>query len=591
MTLPNLLDVIRQDIRYGARVLVREPLLTGVIVLTLALGIGANAAMFGVIDRLLLRGPEHVRDPERVVRVYISQKDEVMGERTGSAFGYVSYALLRDGARAFERVAAFTARDRTIGRGQEARQVRIGQATWDLFPLLGVQPFLGRFFDETEDHPPAGENVMVLSYDYWLAHYQGAGDVLGKEMQIGSAQSGTVYTIIGIAPPGFTGPALQRVDLWTPMSTGPQSEKWATTWSSLWLEIYGRLKPGITPEQAAADLTATYRAGYTGKNLAQKEATLTVAPLRFNREKKETLEITVTRWVVGVSVIVLLVACANVANLLLARATRRRREVAVRLALGISRARLVGLLLTEGLLLALLGGAGALAVAQWGGQFIRVLLLPNVEWTSAPLSGRVLFFSALATVLTGLLVGILPATQAARHDLSTSLKTGVREGGGTRSPVRAVLTIAQAALSVLLLVGSGLFVRSFWNVRHLPLGLEPERVLSVSISGGSVAVQPLPNESFAARVERQDRIYFDAAERIRRLPGVQAVALAVGTPFSSLFGVDLKVPGRDSIPELPGGGPYMSAVTADYFKTVGTRILRGRSFTNADRGGREPVAS
>ena len=591
MTLPNLLDTIRQDIRYGARVLVREPLITGVIVLTLALGIGANAAMFGVIDRLLLRGPEYVRDPERVMRVYISQKDQVMGERTHSGFGYVTYALLRDRARVFERVAAFAARDLTIGRGADARQVRVGKTTWDLFPLLGVQPFLGRFFDETEDHPPSGEQAVVLSYDYWLAHFEGARDVLGKQIQIGSAPSGNLYTIIGVAPSGFTGAELRRVDLWTPMSTGNQTENWATTWNSLWLEVYGRLEPGITPEQASADITAAYRAGYTGSHAeTHKEATLSVAPLRFNREKKETLEITVTRWVVGVSVIVLLVACANVANLLLARATRRRREVAVRLALGISRARLVGLLLTESLLLALLGGVAALAVAQWGGQFIRVLLLPDVEWSSAPLSGRVLFCSALATVLTGLLVGVFPAAQAARHDLSTSLKAGVREGGVTRSPVRAVLTIAQAALSVLLLVGSGLFVRSFWNARHLPLGLEPDRVLSVSISGGSVVVQPLPNESFAARVERQDRIYFDVAERIRRLPGVEAAALSVGTPFSSAFGVDLKVPGRDSIPQLPGGGPYISAVTADYFKTVGTRILRGRSFTDADRGGREPVA-
>ena len=595
MSFFRLLDSIVQDFRYAARVLAREPLFTAVIVLTLALGIGANAAMFGVIDRLLLRGPEHVRNPERVTRVYITQSNPDLGVRTGSGFGYVTYALLRDRARVFENVAAFTARDVTIGRGEAARQVRVGRATWDLFPMLGVQPVLGRFYNGSEDRPPAGQNVVVLSYDYWVAHFQGTRNVLGKPIDIGiGAASGnatsSAFTIIGVAPRGFAGPAMRRIDMWVPMSAGSQpNDEWATTWSSLWLEVYGRLKPGVTPAQAATDVTTVYRSGYTGRNKDHLKAELSVAPLRYNREKKETLEITVTRWVVGVSIIVLLVACANVANLLLARATRRRREVAVRLALGISRARLVRLLITESVLLASVGGIIALAIANWGGQFIRVLLLPDVEWTTSPLSGRVLLISALATIATGLFVGLFPAVQAARHDLSSALKAGVREGGVVNSPLRAFLTVAQAALSVLLLVGSGLFVRSFWNVQHLPLGIEPRRVFSVSITGVP-APQGIAPRTFAERMARQDQIYFDVAEQLKRVNGIESVALSVGTPFASAFGIDLKVQGWDSIPQLPGGGPYISAVTTDYFKTVGTRVLRGRGFTEADRAGAEPVA-
>jgi predicted permease len=294
----------------------------------------------------------------------------------------------------------------------------------------------------------------------------------------------------------------------------------------------------------------------------------------------------VARWLVGVSAVVLLIACANVANLLLARALRRRREISVRLALGISRARLLRLLLTESMVLALAGGATALLVAHWGSEAMRLLLFPAVAWVDAPLNGRVLAFSALVTLLIGFAIGLLPARQALRQQLSAALKSGARAVGGS-ARARGALTVAQSALSVVLLVGAGLFVRSLWNVQRLELGIEPERVVVVSVPfPGPVG---LTKAQEAAGRQRQLQFYERALEHVRSLPDVEAGAIAIGTAFRTSYTITLRAPGRDSLPRLPGGGPYVAAVTAGYFETVGTRIVRGRAFTPADRAGSERV--
>jgi len=582
------LDGVWQDVRYAARGVRRAPGVALMIVLTLGLGIGANAAMFGIVDRLLLRGPERVRDADRVTRLYVTQPSAGGTEFfTGSTVGYVLYANMRDHARAFERVAAYAVTDATLGEGDAAERVRSGAATWDFFPLLGVRPQLGRFFGAEEDRPPAGERVAVLGYGLWRRAFAGDPAAVGRTLTLNDE----TYTIVGVAPRGFTGVELGRVDVWVPMSVRSNgiTNDWPTSWNAQWLQVVARLKPGVTPEQAGADATAAHRRTYAGEDKDWTGARLSVAPLRYNRQGKESPEAAVSRWLVGVATVVLLIVCANVANLLLARAVRRQREVAVRLALGVRQGRLVRLLLAETVLLGLAGGAAALAVAHWGGRAVRTLLLPDVDWGSMPtVDGRVLAFTAAAALATGVLVGLVPALQAGRADLTTALRSGAREGGGRGAGLRTGLTVAQSALSVVLLVGAGLFVRSLHNINALDLGIEPARVTTVSPSWPTI--RRLPQEARTAERARRDAVVDAALERVRLIPGVEQASVAVGTPFNSSFGINLRVEGHDSIPTLAGGGPYVSAVSSGYFATVGTRLLRGRAFTPADRAGSERVA-
>jgi predicted lysophospholipase L1 biosynthesis ABC-type transport system permease subunit len=301
------------------------------------------------------------------------------------------------------------------------------------------------------------------------------------------------------------------------------------------------------------------------------------------------MEVTVSRWLLGVSAVVLLIACANVANLMLARAVRRSREIAVRLALGVGRGRLFRLLLVEGLLLAGLGGMAGLLVAMWGGGFVRATLLPNVAWMGAAVDGRMLLFAIGATLFTGVAIALLPALRASRPNLTSALKEGTRQAGSARGGMRTGLTVAQAALSMVLLVGAGLFVQSLRNVRNMDLGFQPERVLTIRPSWSGLP--GLGGADAEAERQRRNAVRVEALERLRAHQQVESAALSVGLPFNSRFSVRLRVQGSDSIPRLPGGGPYILAVTGGYFETVGTELLAGRAFTPDDRDGSEPGAS
>ena len=424
------LDALRQDVRYAARGLRREPLFAGFVIATLALGIGANAAMFGVVDRLLLRGPEHIVDASRVMRVYLHEKVAGQGDVSGSTFGYVMYDLLKHDAHAFDGVAAYVAsshRQTVMGHGSDAELIMQGQASADLFPTLGVKPALGRFFTAEEDNTGGAERVAVIGYGLWRRVYGGDPAVLGKTILLADVP----FTIVGVAPNGYTGPQLGRVDVWVPVSlhVSMRTDDWTHTWHAQWLEVVVRLKPGVTPAQASIDATAAYRHAYNGGDKEDAAANIFVAPLSYNDDGKESTEASVSRWLVGVAIIVLLIACSNVVNLLLARAVRRRREVAVRLALGAARRRLIQLLLTESMMLAALGGTAGLAVAWITGQLMRTVLLADVEWTSSPVDGRVLAVSALIALSVGIVVGLVPALRSSRPDLTTALKSGIREGG------------------------------------------------------------------------------------------------------------------------------------------------------------------
>ena len=586
LRLRDRVDALRQDFRHAWRSLAAEPFLVAVVALVIALGVGANGAVFGVLDRLLLRGPEHVREPERVARLYFTAEVPGLGPFTTPTFGYVAYSALRDRARAFSAVAALSyspASTRTLGRGAEAEQIVAADATSDLFPLLGARAALGRFFDAEEDRPGAARRVVVLGHGLWQRRFGGDPAVLGRTVLLEAVP----HTVIGVAPRGFTGVELGRVDAWLPMSLrGPGvTEDWQTTLQAQWLEVVMRLAPGVSAEQAGADATRVLRPLLAEADEGLEEGRASTLPLRYDDAGNEAMEVAVSRWLAAVALIVLLVACANVANLLLARALRQRRELAVRAALGVTAGRLLRLLLAQSLLLAACGGLAALAVMPLAARLLRSTLLPHVEWHESPLDARAVLVAALVTLAAGLLTGLAPALAARRADLVAALKAGAREGGGPTSRLRLALTVAQAAFSVVLLVAAGLFASSLWRAESVDLGIEPKRVLMV---GARWARDP--GDEPEARQRRERAFYARALERARRHPQVETAAIAVGTPFRSRFSVRLRVPGWEELPKLPGGGPNIQAVTAGYLDTVGLRLLRGRDFTDGDREGSEPVA-
>lgn len=587
MSVSETLKDWRDDFAYAVRSLGRDPLVALVIVLTLALGIGANAMMFGIIDQLLLRGPAHVATPEQVHRIYFTQKN-FNGRNTSPSAGYVGYATLRDNTRSFDGVAAYAHRgDVRLGEGRYAKEVPVATATANLFNVLGVKPRLGRFYTAAEDQPPTGSMVAVISYEFWRSEFGETADVLGRTLTIREKE----YTIIGVAPKGFTGAEMKPASVWLPISSfSVPTDEWATSWCCTWLAVITRLKPGVSPEAASRDATLAFRAAAADANVARyADVQLSALPIRYGDNGQEPAEASVARWLLGVAVIVLLVACANVVNLLLARSVRRRREIAVRLAVGISRPRLMRLLLSEALVLAVAGGIAAMAIAYWGGQFIRGTLLPDVQWDS-PVGMRVLLFSAAISILVGIVVGVAPALQSTKKDLTDTLKSTSKAAGGTsRSNLRDALTVAQAALSVMLLVGAGLFVRSLVNIGRLDLGVDADRVLSVYADLAPLASSGNDEADWNANIE-QDRLFSEAAmDRLRARGDVESVALALGAPLSGSFGVDVTIPGVDSLPKLDGGGPFITAGSSDYFKTVGTDIVRGRGFLPGEGNGTAPV--
>jgi predicted permease len=575
----------RQDFAYSARALARDPLPAAVIALTLGLGLGANATVFGMVDQLLLRPPAHVQEPEQVRRAFVTQRSFFGDVTTSGTTSYVAGTVLGELTDVIATTAVYRYAKPRIGRGVAADETWAAWATPSLFRLLGVQPALGRFFTPDEDRPGAAERVAVLEYGYWQAHFGGTPDALGRTLVVGDDE----FIIIGVAPRGFTGPELKPARVWLPFSTGfKPRDDWPTTWNATWAQVLVRLQDGATAAQADARATAAFRAAReaAGRKVGD-ELQVRLLPSTWSNAGTEPPEHAVARWLVAVAVIVLLVACANVVNMLLARTVRRRPELAVRLALGVSRGRLVRLLLSESLLLAFAGGAVALALAALGGGFLRHTLLPDVLWDAA-LQSRVLLFSAALVLLTGIAVGLLPALRAAGWDVSGLIRSGSAQSGGTRGRVRPLLTALQAAFALVLLVGAAHFVRSLWNVERMDLGIDADRVLSVET--GFRSTDGLDDAQRAAVRERQRTFRWDAVERLRARPDVAAATVAASVPMSGgTTSVDMRVPGWDSVPRLPGGGPYGTGVRDGYFETVGTPIVRGRRIGVGDRPDTEHV--
>ena len=576
------LAALWQDARYAARGVRSRPGFAAVVITTLGLGIGANAAMFGIVDRLMLRSPAMLVNPALTHRLYFQRTIENKPSITSNV-AYRNYREVAEQTSSFERTAAVFIGNLAVGRGEDSRERKVALVSGTYWGFFAMRPLLGRLFGPAEDEPRRPTRVAVLSHAYWMSQYGGAADVLGKTIDIGSL----AYEIIGVTPEGFNGTeqspiafvpiTAAGVDMWGSSET----ERLFNSYDMSWLEVFALRKPNVSLEQATADASAAFRNSTVRRSNEDRaralQPTVILGSVIRQRGPQAGQLSKVAVWLVGVAVVVLVIACANVANLLLARALRRRREIAVRIALGVGRARLVSQLFIESALLTVLGAAAGLAVAHWGGRALRMAFAPDAEWGSPVTNPRVLLFALGATVIACVFTGMVPALQASRPQLTDALKSGGREGGMHRARTRTALLLFQCVLSVVLLVGAGLFVRSLHNVESLELGYDPDRVLYVSTEMRGVR---LSNDETAALKRR-------LLEGARVIPGVENAARTWGVPFWSTVQLDIFVPGIDSANRF--GSFILNAVSPGYFQTMGTRMLRGREITEQDRRGAPPV--
>ena len=574
------LDHLQQDVRYAIRGLRRSPGFALSAIITLGLGIGANAAMFGVIDRLMLRPHAYLRDAGRVHRIYLQYREQDR-QITRESIEYTRYLDLRRWTTSFSATAAYAQGAQAIGIGETARERPIAAVSASFFGFFDARPALGRFFVAAEDTTPVGASVAVLDYGFWKSDF-GGRNVLGEPIQVGNITA----TIIGVAPRGFTGvseddaPAVYiPITAYAGNLPGQDGKNYFIHYYWGWMNMMVRRKADVSVAAANADLANAYARSWNaerGENrslepVSKARPRAVASSLRSAAGPDPGLEARTLVWVSGVAVVVLLIACANVANLFLARALRRRRELALRVALGVSRRRLASQSFTETIVLSLFGLAAGLAVAQWGGAILRRLFVGETGPLDVMTDGRTLVVAAVASLAAAILTGLAPIFFGARSDVASTLKSGPREGMYQRSRARGVLLVAQGALSMVLLVGAGLFVRSLEHVRDKRMGFDAERLLIVrrNLRGADMS------DSAQARLGRQ---LLAAAQSI---PEVESAAWISSVPFWTTSSVGVFVPG---VPSTRGLGlmTYQQGST-DYFRTMGTRIVRGRGFTNEDR--------
>ncbi len=574
------LEAVGQNVAYALRSIRRAPGFAATVILTLGVGIGANAAMFGIVDRLLLRPAPGIVDAGALRVVYHRVTFDVMGTFTGSSQGYPDYLDLAGLDDVFRSVAAQYSSSLSRGLGVDAEQVRALLTTASYFPTLGVHPFLGRFYDIDEDRPPDGTPVAVLSYGYWQRAFGAGRDVIGQSIDL----QGRPFTIIGVAPRGFRGTGTRDMDVFVPMSAAAAravTPEWSTSRNWQWLSVVVRLAPGVTDEQAATRATMVFRSAHA-ENKAERDGTAVLGSIVPGRALggQSTQARQLALLLMATSLVLLLVATANIANLLVTRASRRRREIAVRLAVGISRARLLGQLLTESVVLSLFAGAAALVIAWGGGTVLRQLLLPEFSRGDPVVDARVFAVAAAVALTCGVLCGMAPALHALRRDVAATLRAGMHGEGYRRSTLRRTLLVVQGAFSMALLAGAAMFVMSLRNVLGVDLGYDAGHVLLADIDLNAVKKTG----------EQQVAYYRAARARVATLPEVAEASVAVSAPFFSSWATRLRIEGLDSLVRLPDGGPYINAVGPEFFTTMGMRIVRGRGFDSTDVRGGPPVA-
>ncbi|HWO01077.1 MAG TPA: ABC transporter permease [Blastocatellia bacterium] len=569
------MENLLHDLRYSFRMLRKSPGFTAVATLTLALGIGANTAIFSVVNALLLK-PLPFKDPDRLVRIWGKFETE------GIPKNWISEPELLDlnqMTESFEDIAAYQGGGVNLTGQQDPVRVNAAFVNASLFPVLGINAKLGRTFSQDEDQP-GSNRVALLSYSLWQSRFGSQPDIVGESVGI----NGENYSVIGVMPDGFRFP--DKDDIWIPLAIDKAKPD---DRGSHGLEVVAKIKPGVTPEQAGVELSniaATLQERYPSNYPQDGGWGLFFVPMLDELVGK----LRPALWVLlGAVAFVLLIACVNVANLLLARAGAREKEFAVRAALGAGRGRLVRQLITESLLLALIGSALGLALA-W--TCVRAFVafgpsdIPRLD--EVGLDWRVAGFTLFASILTGLVFGLAPALQASKPDLQDALKEGGRGSTGGRHRLRNVLVISEVAFALVLLVGAGLMIRSFGRLLDLNLGFSTERILTMRLS--------LPRTKYKEDPQ-QAALYRSLLERVRALPGVASASVISELPLSGSYSSGSTAVERPDVDEglrKFKGIPYIEAdrrtVSADYFSTMEIALKEGRLFTEADTETAPPVA-
>src|SRR5882724_135020 len=558
----NLLSDLWQDLRYGLRMLAKNPGFAAVAVIALALGIGANSAIFSVVNTVLLR-PLPYKNPERLVMVWEENSKQGFPRDTPSPANFIDW---RDQNHVFESMAAIVEASFNLTGAGDPERIDGHGVSAGLFSLLGVEPQLGRAFRSEEDKP-GGSHVVIISYGLWQRRFGSDPGIIGNPINL----NGKSFIVVGVMPRTFQFPT-RKDQLWVPLAF---DAKEAGQRGSHYLEVIARIKPGVTLQQAQAEMTtiATRLQQQYPETNTSIGAVVTPLHEQVVGDIKPALLV-----LLGAVAFVLLIACANVANLLLARAAVRQKEIALRLALGAGRARLIRQFLTESVLLAALGGGIGLLLAVVGLSVLKRFIPPNISQAQAiTIDAKVLFFTVLVSILTGLIFGLAPATQAANFNLNDTLKESGRDSaaGSRGNRIRGLLVISEVAVSFILLIGAGLLINSFLHLRNVDPGFRAERALTMKIV--------LPEPRYADK-EQRGVFYRELIRRVETLPGVSSAAVATNLPLTesgNSVGVSIEGhadPAPDRVPIV-----ITRIISPRYFETMGIPLLKGRAFTEEDK--------
>jgi putative ABC transport system permease protein len=567
-----------QDLRFGARMLAKSPGFTAIALATLALGIGANTAIFSVVNAVLLR-PLPFAASQRIVSIF----EKLPAFESNMPMNAPDFRAFSERQQSFDTLAIYSNKHFDLSGGGDPERLQGARASASLFPLLGIQPAIGRTFTQDEDQP--GRNVVLLSYGLWERRFAGDPNVLGRTISLDRLP----YTVIGVMPASFQFPLKgdrwsgEPAEAWIPMAFTPyELQSWGNMYND---SVLARLKPGITLAQAQGDANRTmveveklYPAELASYFQGSHVGTVVVP---YNQVVTGNVLTPLLVLLVAVGV-VLLIACANVANLLLARATGRQREVAVRAALGAGRWRLVRQMLSESLLLGVVSGVVALFVAYWGvGLLLSIAPADLPRMQEVQMDGRVLFFAFLLSIVTTVLFGIIPALQATHADPHDSLKEGGRGMGASRGRrrVQSGLIVSQMALAIMLLISAGLLVRSFVSLLQTDPGFRQEHVLTMTV--------PLPLRAYSHGSDVRN-FFQELLRRTSALPGASAVGFSTDLPLNAEERDGVTIEGRDAskngLPEVT-----QSWIVGDYFGAMGIALKRGRMFATDERTGKSGV--